>query len=38
MTAVETAIKTRHHLTRDMGGNASTQALGDEVARLVFAQ
>ncbi len=37
MSAVETAIKQRQHLTRDMGGDASTQALGDEIARLVSA-
>lgn len=37
MSAVETAIRERHHLTRDMGGNASTQELGLEIAQLVAA-
>ncbi len=35
MSAVETAIKQRRNLTRDMGGDASTQALGEEIAHLV---
>ena len=35
MSAVETAIRERRHLTRDMGGNASTQELGLEIAQLV---
>lgn len=35
MNAVETVIKQRHHLTRDMGGNASTQELGQAIADLI---
>lgn len=38
MTAVETAISGRQALTRDMGGSASTQQLGQVIADLISSQ
>ena len=38
MMAIETAIREGHALTRDMGGSASTQQLGQAITELVSAQ
>ncbi|MGO4999892.1 tartrate dehydrogenase [Oceanisphaera sp. W20_SRM_FM3] len=38
MSAIETAIREGHALTRDMGGSASTQQLGQAITELVLAQ
>ncbi|WP_417618252.1 tartrate dehydrogenase [Oceanisphaera sp.] len=38
MTAVETAIREGHALTRDMGGTASTQVLGQAITDLILSQ
>lgn len=38
MTAIETAIRDGQALTRDMGGSASTQQLGQTITDLVLAQ
>ncbi|MCW2256393.1 tartrate dehydrogenase/decarboxylase/D-malate dehydrogenase [Providencia alcalifaciens] len=36
MRAVESVIKQRRHLTRDMGGSASTQELGQAITDLIL--
>lgn len=38
MTAVETAIREGHALTRDMGGTANTQVLGQVITDLIQSQ
>jgi 3-isopropylmalate dehydrogenase len=35
-TAVETTIAEGKHLTRDLGGNASTQQMGDAIVEAVL--
>lgn len=38
MTAIETAIREGHALTRDMGGSANTQQLGQAITDLILSQ
>lgn len=38
MTAIETAIREGHALTRDMGGSATTQQLGQAITDLILSQ
>ncbi|MBR9829950.1 MAG: tartrate dehydrogenase [Oceanospirillales bacterium] len=38
MTAVETAIREGHALTRDMGGSTNTQGLGQAITDLILSQ